>query len=182
MPVWKTWFTSRKRIFLLITGVIVLLAGGLVWNRMTPGGGENEIRPAPVIGLKDAEGKLVRLQEVPAKVMLVHFWASWCAPCVDEIPTIVKFAKKYEGQPVKLVLISLDETWEDARKILGKEALSSNVISLLDPEIRSGEMFGSYQYPETYLLNGSHEIVTKWIGPQKWGHEFFDQVIGRFLN
>lgn len=156
--------------------------GGVALTLGLTNRGESEIRPAPVISLKDLGGKLVRLQEIEAKVILVHFWASWCAPCVDEIPEIIKFAKKYEGKAVRVVLISLDETWEDAQKIIGKEALSSNIVSLIDPEIRSGEMFGSYQYPETYLLNGSHEVVTKWIGPQKWGHEFFDQVVGRFLN
>lgn len=136
------------------------------------------IKPAPLFELKDQSGNLKKLSSYKGQAVLVHFWASWCPPCIKELPEILKFAGELEKDSTLLILISLDTSWEEAMTVFPKKIkLSSNVISVLDPDSKVNDAYGSYQYPETYLLNRNLEIVTKWVGPQKWDAKLFREKI-----
>jgi thiol-disulfide isomerase/thioredoxin len=125
-------------------------------------------RAAPTFALKDAAGKEHRLEDFKGQPVVLHFWASWCAPCVDEFPQWLATARAYEGKPGKWLAISLDESWDDARKILNGVELPKNVVSVLDPERKTPEAFGSFEFPESYLLTSDLKIAQKWVGAQKW--------------
>ena len=103
---------------------------------------------------------------------LIHFWAKWCEPCADEIPHLVSFASKSAAtsKPLKILAISLDPSLEESKTILPKGGanLPANFILLSDPEHKTADVMGSYQYPETYFVDPNGEILEKWIGPQKW--------------
>lgn len=131
-------------------------------------------RRAPNFRLKDAAGQSHDLSSSRGKWIIVHFWASWCPPCIDEIPNFLEFAKKMTDAPLQIVTISLDSDWKDAQKMLPQSQLASNMVSLLDPSLKIPETYGSYQYPETYLLapdSEGHRIRTKWVGAQEWNSE-----------
>jgi thiol-disulfide isomerase/thioredoxin len=125
-------------------------------------------RDAPAFTLKDSAGRPHSLEELRGNVVVVHFWASWCPPCLEEIPLWQDFARRWYGRPVKFVAISLDSAWADALKILPDAKLPPGLISLLDTDGKLPDRFGTYQYPETYLLDRELGIVSKWIGPQDW--------------
>ncbi|MCM2324585.1 MAG: TlpA family protein disulfide reductase [Oligoflexia bacterium] len=126
---------------------------------------------APLFRLKDAAGKEHSLEGLKGNAVVLHFWASWCPPCIDEIPVFLRLAKRLEGRPVKLLAVSLDGTWKDAHKILPSRALPANVISVLDSNSAVPDEYGTYQFPETFLLSPQLEIITKWAGPQDWASE-----------
>jgi cytochrome c biogenesis protein CcmG, thiol:disulfide interchange protein DsbE len=126
------------------------------------------LKPAPKFSLRDSAGQTHALDDLPGQPVVVHFWASWCAPCVDELPQWLAAAKSYAGKPVKWVAVSLDENWADAGKIFKDKNPGPNVVSLLDPDQKTSEAFGSFQFPESYLLDAQHRIVTKWVGSQNW--------------
>ena len=135
-------------------------------------------KSAPSFELKDLSGKVHRLQDFQGHPVIIHFWAGWCPPCLGEISEWIEFAKKLQGKPIQMIAISLDKNWEDAQKILPEKNLPTNVISLLDTEARVADQFGSYQYPETYVLNSRHEIVVKLVGAQRWSTpEFSDRLL-----
>jgi thiol-disulfide isomerase/thioredoxin len=125
-------------------------------------------RPAPRFELPQADGKPFRLESFKGNAVIVHFWASWCPPCLGEIPKWLAFAAKMRDKPVRFVAISLDQDWEHALKILPVSAVPANTVSVLDREQKLPDPFGTYQYPETYLLDRDLKIVSKWIGPQEW--------------
>lgn len=128
----------------------------------------SKAKPAPRFELKDASGKVHRLHDYRDKLVLLHFWASWCPPCLDEIPQWVELATRFKDQPVQLVAISLDDAWEEAQKVLPDRNLPANLISVLDVTTKLPEEYGTYQFPETYLLDGEQKIIAKWVGPQDW--------------
>jgi len=111
-------------------------------------------------------------KSVEGHYFILHFWAKWCPPCVEEIPEVVSFAKKAETElgGLKLLAVSLDENLESAKTALPNkgENLPSNFTLLLDVKHNIAESFGSYQYPETYLYDPKGNVVEKWIGAQKW--------------
>lgn len=135
------------------------------------------------------------LEELRGEYFLLHFWAKWCEPCIDEIPHLVQFArlvgegKGPDGKPIsfkkplKVLAVSLDPSMDEARQILPNQGtdLPSNFLLALDPEHKFAEKMGSYQYPETYLINPKGEIQEKWVGVQKWMQpqvfEFFRQKL-----
>lgn len=162
-------FLYRVNVKSKILGISVLL-GGVVLGAVTyfnnldgPGGLD--------FHLKDRSGMSVRLADFRGHVVLVHFWASWCEPCVEEIPQLVDFAKAEVGRPFRLVLMSNDSSWEEAETVLPNDGLPETVVALLDPQTQVAERFGSYQLPETYILGRDGNVITKWIGQQDWSNE-----------
>lgn len=134
-------------------------------------------RSAPLFELSDASGKLLRLESLKGNAVIVHFWASWCPPCLAEIPHWLEFASKWNGRPVRFVAVSLDKSWGEALKILPDSLLSPQVFSVLDHEQKLPDLFGTYQYPETYLLDRRLRIISKWVGAQEWGSPAITQAV-----
>ncbi len=134
--------------------------------------------PRPISAVYEG-GKAFRWEAVKGARVLVHFWATWCPPCVKEFPEVVALARKLEDKGVKVLAISLDRSWEDAHSILNKAApLPKNFLSVLDPTLKTGEAWGSFQFPETYLVNADGTIAEKWVGPQNWGSpELFAKIL-----
>ena len=127
-------------------------------------------RPAPKFELPNSQGKIFKLKELQGKPVIVHFWASWCPPCIEEIPAWLEFTTRWKDKGLGFVAVSLDQNWADAHKILPDTRVPAHVISVLDAESTLPDGFGTYQYPETYLLDSQHKIVSKWVGPQDWEH------------
>ena len=71
---------------------------------------------APDIVLDGPDGKPLKLADLKGQVLVVNLWASWCAPCAKEMPTLAKLQAAYAGKPVKVVAISLDKGAEDIDK------------------------------------------------------------------
>lgn len=162
---------------------LALLIAGIGWygysnwldTRATSTGTPTAVRrEAPAFRLKDSQGREHTLAGLSEKWVIVHFWATWCPPCLDEIPAFLEFAKKMHDAPVAIIAISLDSAWSDALKMLPDASLAPGMVSLLDPSLKVPEAYGSYQFPETYLLSPSptsatsHRIRAKWVGAQDW--------------
>ncbi len=141
---------------------------------------------APQFSLKDAKGKNWSLDDFKDSSVFVHFWAAWCAPCVPEIKEIMELAKKTSkdsaGKTVYWVFISEDPNFEKARKVLDDSALPSHIISLLDVNEKTSGKFGTYQFPETYILDREHAVLDKRIGAQEWGGEAGTLILKRALG
>lgn len=67
-----------------------------------------EAGAAPATSFVDAEGKTVRLADFRGKTVVLNLWATWCAPCIIEMPTLAKLAAAYEGKPVEVIALSMD--------------------------------------------------------------------------
>jgi thiol-disulfide isomerase/thioredoxin len=183
----------RKAWWAVGAGVLTLavVSGVLAWRTAEPGpaaatgdldASRMARKPAPGLALPDASGKIRKLSDLGGNVVMVHFWATWCPPCLDELPQILALAKAYAGKPVRIYAVSLDERWEDALKLLPPEGLPAEVISVLDPTQKSAEAYGSYQYPESYLLDRKLRTVAKWVGPQDWNGALLRGIIDRMLS
>lgn len=137
---------------------------------------KKKFREAPQFELADVAGKKVRLQDFKGNVVVLHFWASWCAPCVEEISKWVELSGKFKKEPIQFIAISLDTSWKDAQRMIPHEGSKMDlaqqggrrVVSLLDLSAKIPEDYGTYQFPETYLISPDLKILFKWVGPQNW--------------
>lgn len=174
------------RIGIILAVIALLVTGGGIYyitSRNQDGNSSSSpFRPAPGFSLQDAAGKTHDLSGYSGDVLLVHFWASWCPPCLSEIPQWVELANNFKGRPFQMIAISEDDKWADAQKVLPAEGLPSNITSLLDIKGQVADRYGSYQFPETYLLNGKHEIVAKWVGGQDWKDPKLLAFLGEIIS
>jgi len=102
--------------------------------------------------------------------LLVNFWATWCEPCIDEIPSLnalFQQARSNDSLPL-LVTISVDEKKEAITNL--RKSLDSpfNFPILHDPDGAFSKQIGVIKFPETFLIDSTGKIRHKWIGPQDW--------------
>lgn len=166
---------------------LILITAILAWQYKAELRGLGSAKPAdglklaPDFTLERSNGEKIHLASLRDHVVVVHFWASWCAPCIPEIPEILAAAKKLPkdqvGRPIHWILVSQDETWEKAHSIVKEETLPENVVLVLDPKTEASDLFGSYQFPETYLILRDRGLAAKWIGAQEWTGKWGDEIL-----
>lgn len=106
---------------------------------------------APEIGLRDTEGNAVRLSELRGKVVLVDFWASWCAPCRQEMPILEDLHARYAEQGLVIVGVNIDRDAENMRDFLRRTPVSFRVVH--DGQHRVADRYGPPRMPSSYFID-----------------------------
>jgi peroxiredoxin len=150
--------------------LLFLLAGAAAAADLKPWAGG----PAPALALKDLDGRSHQLSDYRGKVILVNFWATWCGPCRDEMPSIQELKDKLAGKPFVVLAVNLDEPESRIRKFLSQMKLDFTI--LLDPERKAARAWGARILPATYVIGPDGKIRYSLVGEINWGHE---QVVSR---
>jgi cytochrome c biogenesis protein CcmG, thiol:disulfide interchange protein DsbE len=147
----------RYALFPLLLALVVLSS--------CRGGRPNQIgQTAPDFTVKDSE-KTVTLSQYKGKTVLLNFWATWCPPCVQEMPSMVELQKQL-GDQIVIVAVSTDVDEGAYKKFT--QTRTQGLVTVNDQAQKSNALYGTYQYPETYVIDKNGVIVRKLIGPQEW--------------
>jgi peroxiredoxin len=122
---------------------------------------------APDFTLNDLDGKPTKLAELKGSVVLLHFWATWCTPCRDEIPSMAALKRIMSGRPFRMVMISLDRGGREAVIDYFKMSRTS-LPTLLDSEGKIAGMYGIPGVPATFVIDRNGVIIKKIVGPVNW--------------
>jgi thiol-disulfide isomerase/thioredoxin len=133
--------------------------------------GAGELSPAaasaPVeLGLPDLEGRERRLEEFKGKVVLVNFWASWCSPCIEEMPSIQRLADLMRDRSFAVLGVNVAEHARRAKAMA--ERLGIGFPVLLDRESEVFHRWGGTVLPTTYVLDGAGVVRYVGRGPLEW--------------
>ena len=142
----------------LVAGLAVAALAALFWPR-----GEDQ---GPTAGgfLVDANGRPAPLAGQLAPVTLLHFWATWCPPCIDEVPAIDRLARDLSGEgEFKLLMVAVEDDQAQVARFAG--AAGERV--LYDPKWEVAHRYGTRQLPETYLLVRG-KVARKFTGATDW--------------
>jgi thiol-disulfide isomerase/thioredoxin len=143
---------ARKQLSPISRLLLVSLALAAAWSA-APTAALDKGQPAPEIGLSDLSGKPIRLAELLGKVVLVDFWASWCAPCRESLPLLEKLAKNYRDKGFVVVGVNIDKSPELARSFLEKNKLSLTFPVVNDPKHEVAGRYGPPTMPSSYLVD-----------------------------
>lgn len=116
---------------------------------------------------------LLKLSGQSTNKLLINFWATWCEPCIEEIPTLGLLAEQMKksdlGQSLPLLItISVDENLESVRKFEKTLDRPLPFLVLHDPDGAFSRKLGITKFPETFLVDSNGSALQKWIGPQDW--------------
>lgn len=136
-------------------------------------------QPAPEINLHDSTGKNIKLSDHRGKVVLIHFWASWCPPCVTEIPSLGALQKKFSPDDFVLMAISMDENVDQV--LAFKQKVPFDFPIILDPSFAAADPYKTYKLPESILVDRRGIIVKKIVGPQDWESPIWQALIKKYL-
>ena len=127
-----------------------------------PGLGEQ----VPSFTLRKGDGQVVSLADFKGKIVVLNFWATWCAPCIEEMPSLNRLAERYAGKGVEIVAISVDEDPEAYQNFLSKNQI--RFLTLRDPSRRISEQYGTFKLPESYVISREGRLLNKIIGAADW--------------
>src|SRR5437879_2414840 len=121
-------------------------------------------QPAPEFTVKDSE-RSVALRDLRGKVVVLNFWATWCPPCVEEMPSLVAMQEKMKDR-VTVFAVSTDGNERAYRRFVKEHGL--NFLTVRDPEQMSNRLYGTFAYPETYIIDSNGILRRKFVGPVDW--------------
>jgi cytochrome c biogenesis protein CcmG, thiol:disulfide interchange protein DsbE len=171
----------KQRLDWILAGAICLLAGALIWT--VSGTLEAHVtevgETAPNFKVTSDSGKSFTRDDFGGKVLVLNFWASWCAPCVDEIPSLNEFARQFGPKGVVVLGISIDRNEKLYKRFI--ERYKVPFATMRDPEAVISGNYGTFQIPETYIIDRSGKVVEKIISNQNWMDPDFLARIRRML-
>lgn len=119
--------------------------------------------------LNDLDNASHSLENYRGRVVLVNFWASWCTPCIREMPGMQRLSDMMDGRPFDVVAINVSEGKKAAQRIQRYQKIRFTI--LLDPD---GKAFGDWQanmLPTSYLVDSAGRIRYKALGPLEWDED-----------
>lgn len=121
--------------------------------------------PTPDFQLPDAAGHTVSLRGQLGHPVLLNFWATWCPPCVEEVPSLEDFARKIDGTDLRFLAVSVDDDWGTIRRFFIK---GTQIGVLLDASHSVPKTFGTEQYPESFLIDAAGRVRYYFINKRDW--------------
>ena len=173
---------TKTRLLALFGAVAVLTAGtAYFYSHRAPSTEQLAAMgmPAPAWKLRGLDGHEVSSDQFKGKVVVLDFWATWCGPCVGEIPGYVELQKKYGKDGLVIVGVSLDRSGPERVKKFAQENGMNYTLVMGDEDVV--EAFGSFEaIPTTFLINRSGRIVHQKTGALP--HDEYEKLVQRALN
>jgi len=187
---------KHLRALLIIGGLVLLMSAGYFTykgqSQLNAGAGvdgasgQKKIQlkePLPDFSGKTLAGKDIQLSQFAGKVVVVNFWASWCGPCIEEVPSLIKLLKAFP-KDLELIAISGDSNREDIDSFLKSfpEMLTlPNIHIVWDADKGLAQKYQIYRLPESFLLSKELKLIKKISGTIDWHTEdavtYIEQVI-----
>jgi cytochrome c biogenesis protein CcmG, thiol:disulfide interchange protein DsbE len=121
--------------------------------------------PAPDFTVQDSDRK-VTLSELRGKVVVLNFWATWCNPCIEEIPSLIEMQHRMKDKGVTVLAVSIDDDRDAYRRFLVNHGV--DLLTVHDERHQSNALYGTFKFPETYIIDRNGIVRRKFIGAVDW--------------
>lgn len=164
--------------WLAALGVLVIIAG-VAWMGLPEAKKkivENQL--AIQFSLPDLEGNMQSLPK--GEIVLLNFWATWCPPCRQEIPSMIRLYEKYKDKGLKIVAVSVDKNSSDLHDFVAEYKMPFTVLHDVDAKV--SRQYGVFRYPETFLIDRQGIVRAHQIGAIDWSSRPVMANIEQALN
>ena len=166
---------ATPRITLLAIGLLAALIG------CYSGGNPARIGSnAPDFTVQDSDHK-VTLSQFRGQVVVLNFWGSFCPPCIEETPSLMRMQAHLKAKGVVVLAVSIDTDDDAYHKFLKDYRV--NLVTVRDGGQKASSLYGTFGWPETYIIDRKGVILRKIIGPQDWNSPellaYFDAILGQ---
>jgi len=120
---------------------------------------------APEFIVQD-DDRSVKLSDFRGQILVLNFWATWCPPCVEEMPSLVEMQKRLKAKGVTVLAVSMDVDQNSYRQFLKDHNV--NLLTVRDPGQKSNSLYGTFKFPETYIIDRNGVMRRKFLGAVDW--------------
>jgi len=145
----------------VIAGLLLLALSGCYSGSRPPRIGSS----APDFTVQDAQTKIT-LSQLRGHVVVLNFWATWCAPCVEEVPSLVEMQRRLKAKGVTVLAVSVDVDDNAYRQFVRNHNVT--LLTVRDPDQKSPRLYGTHLFPETYVIDRKGVMRRKFIGAVDW--------------
>ena len=141
----------------------------------------------PPFSLTDTKGRTVKLSDFSGKVVLLNFWATWCAPCVRELPDLEKIYQDNASKGFTVVGISVEDSLDQVKEVVAKSGVTYPILLDTDGKIR--DRFKVNGFPESFIVSSEGKLtlfpdpdsgtpLVRIVGPREWRS---DEILKRIF-
>ena len=131
---------------------------------------------APDFTVQDTQTK-VTLSQLRGQVVVLNFWATWCPPCVEEMPSLVEMQRRMKAKGVTVVAVSIDVDENAYQKFVKDHGV--NLLTVRDPQQKTPDLYGTHGWPETFIIDRNGVMRRKFIGPVDWTEPDIADFLGK---
>lgn len=132
--------------------------------------------PAKDFTVTDSD-RSVNLNQFRGEVLILNFWATWCAPCGQELPSLMDMQDRLRSRGVVVLGVSIDVDGDAYHRFLKQRNV--NFLTVRDPDQKVASMYGTSVWPESYIIDREGVMRRKVIGPINWDSPEMMQFLGR---
>ena len=121
---------------------------------------------APDFSVTADNGRTVSLNSFGGKVLVLNFWATWCATCMEELPSLDQFQRDFADSGVVVLGVSVDKDEKAYKRFLSRVNVA--FLTTRDPDNKINADYGTFKFPETYIINRDGKVLSKIISSTNW--------------
>ena len=137
-------------------------------------------KPAPNFDTVDLEGKVWSLSKLKGQVVFVNFWATWCAPCREEMPSMQRLYTKLPKDKFKMLALFNNDNPKAVKNFVTKLGITMPILS--DEHNFAGLKYGLTGVPETFIIDKQGVVREKFIGPAEWDSPQYVTMLMKYIN
>ncbi|HSH29472.1 MAG TPA: TlpA disulfide reductase family protein [Thiohalobacter sp.] len=137
--------------------------------------------PAPEFALEDMDGEIHRLSDLRGRVVMVNFWATWCPPCREEMPSMEAVYQDLKDQGFRVLALNQWETPDQVFPYMGQLDVYPSFPVLFDRDSSVAEAYGVKGLPTTVLVDKQGRVVYRAVGGRDFNHPEVRRLIERLL-
>ena len=145
----------------LLASLLLMALSGCYSGSRPPRIGSNALD----FTIQDGQSK-VTLSQFRGQVVVLNFWATWCPPCIEEMPSLVEMQRRFKAKGVTVLAVSVDVDESAYRQFVKDHNV--NLLTVRDPDQKSSALYGTFKFPETYIVDRNGVIRRKFIGAVDW--------------
>ncbi|MGH9785225.1 MAG: TlpA family protein disulfide reductase [Terriglobia bacterium] len=120
----------------------------------------------PNFTLRSEDGQVVALGDFRGKIVLLNFWATWCPPCIEEMPSLNRLAEQNADKGLQIIGVSVDENADAYQEFLSRNKIS--FLTVRDASRGTSDRYGTFKLPESYVVSREGRLLRKVIGAADW--------------